>query len=90
MNDAAPTMSAQAPDENPGHNTHGLNDSDHHAAGQNSEGLPALLPFAFARRFSVVITGRNLQDGKADVACKAQLALPTLAERRAMARVIEK
>ena len=79
-------MSAQTPGENSGHNTRGLNDIDLAAAGENAEGLPALLPFAFARRFSVVITGRNLGDGKADVACKAQLALPTLAEVRRLAK----
>ena len=41
-----------------------------------------LLPFAFAKRFGVVITGATLPGHKADVACKAQPALTTLAEVR--------
>ncbi len=86
MNDAASTMSADAPDENRGHTAHSLNDIDHPTAGDTVEAMPALLPFAFARRFSVVITGRDLEDGKADVACKTQLGLPTLAEVRRLAQ----
>ena len=46
----------------------------------------AMLPFAFARRFSIVITGQQLAGNKADVACKGQPSLTTLAEVRRLAR----
>ncbi len=44
------------------------------------------LPFAFARRFGVVVTGAQLPGNKADVVCKAQPTLTTLAEIRRLAR----
>ncbi len=44
-----------------------------------------LLPFTFARRFSVVITNRVLPGNKAEVACKSQPSLTTLAEVRRIA-----
>ncbi len=46
----------------------------------------AVLPFAFARRFGVVITGNTLAGNKADVVCKTQPTLTTLAEIRRLAR----
>jgi general secretion pathway protein E len=46
----------------------------------------SLLPFAFARRFGVVITGMMTQEGKADVICKVQPSLTTLAEIRRLAK----
>ncbi len=46
----------------------------------------ALLPFAFAKRFSVVISGKTLPGNKADVVCKSQPSLTTLAEVRRLAR----
>jgi general secretion pathway protein E len=45
----------------------------------------SVLPFAFARRFGVVLTGQPLGN-KADVACKAQPSLTTLAEVRRIAK----
>jgi len=45
-----------------------------------------LLPFAFAKRFSVVITTQSLPGNKAGVVCKAQPSLTTLAEVRRLAR----
>ncbi len=45
-----------------------------------------LLPFAFARRFSIVITGKVLPGHKSDVACKSHPSLTTLAEVRRLAR----
>jgi len=44
------------------------------------------LPFAFAKRFSVVITTASLPGNKADVVCKTQPSLTTLAEVRRLAR----
>ncbi|MCZ6642069.1 MAG: type II secretion system ATPase GspE [Gammaproteobacteria bacterium] len=45
-----------------------------------------LLPFAFARRFGVVITEETGPNGQAVVACKTQPALTTLAEIKRFAR----
>ena len=44
-------------------------------------GIP-MLPFAFARRFGVVITCQPMDGNKADVACKTQPTLTTLSEVR--------
>ena len=49
-------------------------------------GGPNLLPFAFARRFGVVITEETGPNGQAVVACKTQPALTTLAEIKRFAR----
>ena len=62
------------------------------AAGDISDTAPAsahLLPFAFAKRFGVVITHSNdvLEDAdRVLVACKAQPNLTTLAELKRFAR----
>ena len=53
---------------------------------QDDSLLQPRLPFAFARRFSVVLTGALMPGGKADVACTAQPSLTTLAEVRRIAR----
>ncbi|MEM9623264.1 MAG: type II secretion system ATPase GspE [Pseudomonadota bacterium] len=45
-----------------------------------------LLPFAFARRFGVVITTAPTANNKADVVCKSHPSLTTLAEIRRLAR----
>ena len=45
-----------------------------------------LLPFAFARRFGVVLLNESTDDGKAMVACKAQPELSTLAEIKRFAQ----
>ena len=48
--------------------------------------VPSLLPFAFARRFGVVITEKAGPDGQTIVACKTQPTLTTLAEIKRYAR----
>ena len=53
------------------------------------EPSPAILPFAFARRFSVVLTGAVTAAGetsKAEVVCARQPTLTTLSEVRRLAR----
>lgn len=42
--------------------------------------VPRLLPFAYARRFGVLLVDRDSDDGHATVACRAQPSLTTLAE----------
>ena len=43
------------------------------------------LPFAFAKRFGVVLTGGTLAGGKVDIVCNKQPTLTTLAEVRRLA-----
>ncbi|MEM7217548.1 MAG: type II secretion system ATPase GspE [Pseudomonadota bacterium] len=48
--------------------------------GHAAEPSSSPLPFAFARKFGVVVTGERMPDGRAVVACTGQPALTTLAE----------
>ena len=52
------------------------------ASAPESAAVSAGLPFTFARRFGIVLTGQILSGNKADVACRPQPALTTLAEVR--------
>ncbi|MEM7099841.1 MAG: type II secretion system ATPase GspE [Pseudomonadota bacterium] len=52
---------------------------------QEVESTPDILPFAFARRFGVVVTHVFLPDGKIDLVCAKRPALTTLAEVRRLA-----
>ncbi len=61
-----------------------LENAAEEARAETAEGV-GTLPFAFARRFGVVITGVVLNGDKADVVCKSQPALATLAEVRRLA-----
>lgn len=47
---------------------------------------PVLLPFAFAKRFGVVLTTANLPGNKAELVCRMAPSLTTLAEVRRLAK----
>ncbi len=87
MSEGAPSMPIgirQSPEQD-----HTDNDTQIEPEMADDLGPPApsaLLPFAFARRFSIVISNRTESDEKADVVCKTQPSLTTLAEVRRLAR----
>ena len=45
-----------------------------------------ILPFAFAKRFSIVITGNRTSDNKLEILCAKQPALTTISEVRRLAK----
>jgi len=85
MNEAAPEM-AHVEKTTLGNNAEPLTSVDNRQSPQAEGFDTVLLPFTFARRFSIVITSKSLIAHKADVACKVQPSLTTLAEVRRLAR----
>jgi general secretion pathway protein E len=57
-----------------------LSDVAEHLSPEREERLPAPLPFAYARRFGVLITSLDLGPDQADVACRTTPDLTVLAE----------